>query len=230
MKDHMDNKSILYGDGVHDDTKALQEILDACGTVTVPDGSYLISDSLVIHDNTCLRLSHNTTIILADDACCVMLRNDLCYHTGRNHHITVEGGIWNGNNIHQRRGKLYPDKPYFIGFIMRLCGVEDLLIQNVTYKDPESYAMLVMDADRFTVENITFDYNMCKRNMDGVHVQGPARNGFIRNIKGATNDDLVALNCDDRLDDGENPTCTKGEIENVSVDGIFAENGYTAVS
>lgn len=225
----MENELRLYGDGIHDDTKALQALLDKGGTVNIPDGRYLISDSLVLHDDTCLRLSHNTTIILADDACCYMLTNDRCYKPGRNRHITVEGGTWDGNNAHQRRGKVHPDKPYYLGMVMRFQGMEDLTVRDVTYKDPESYALLIMDADRFTVENITFDYNMLKPNMDGVHVQGPSCNGFIRNVKGATNDDLVALNCDDRLDDGEQAMNTKGDIENVTVDGLFADNGYTAV-
>ena len=225
----MNNELHFYADGVHDDTKALQALLDQGGALTVPDGCYLISDTLVLHDDTCLRLSHNAVIRLAEGACCYMLTNDRCYAQGRNRHITVEGGIWDGNNAHQRRGKIFPEKPYYLGMVMRFQGVEDLTVRDVIYKDPESYALLIMDADRFTVENITFDYNMLRPNMDGVHVQGPARNGFIRNIKGATNDDLVALNCDDRLDDGEQPMNTKGEIENVTVDGLFAENGYTAV-
>ncbi|MBR4889258.1 MAG: hypothetical protein IKU17_08945 [Clostridia bacterium] len=225
----MENELRLYADGAHDDTKALQALLDQRGLVTVPDGRYLISSALVLHDDTCLHLSHNAVICLADDACCYMLTNDRCYKEGRNHHITVEGGTWYGNNAHQRRGKIHPEKPYYWGMIMRFQGMEDLTVRDVTYKDPESYALLIMDADRFTVENITFDFNMLRPNMDGVHVQGPSFNGYIRNIKGATNDDLVALNCDDRLDDGEERMNTKGDIENMTVDGLYADNGYTAV-
>ncbi len=225
----MEQKLHLYGDGIHDDTGALQAMLDQRGHVTVPDGTYLISVALVIHDDTKLTLSHQTVIRLADDACCLMLKNDLCYLPGRNRHITVEGGTWDGNNAHQRRGKVHENKPWNMGVVMRFYGIEDLLVRDVIYKDPEAYAVQIIDADRFTVENITFDFNMRKPNMDGVHVQGPARNGYIRDIKGSTNDDLVALNCDDGLEDGEKPFCSKGDIENITVDGLYAENGYTAV-
>ena len=89
--------------------------------------------------------------------------------------------------------------------------------------------MQIMQADRFTVENITFDYNMFCRCMDGVHVQGPARNGYIRNIKGATNDDLVALNCDDGHDNGKEWVKSRGDIENIVIDGLYADGGYTGV-
>ena len=61
------------GDGVHDDTAALQERLDAGGLVEIPAGSYLISDTLMIHDGTNLRLDFGAVIHLADGACCLML-------------------------------------------------------------------------------------------------------------------------------------------------------------
>ena len=212
-----------------DDTLKLQVLLEKCGDVYFPSGTYTISDTLVIHDNTKLTLAQDTVIRLADHACCFMLKNDKCGKDGSNYNITVEGGIWDGNNMAQERGKVYADKPYFFGIVMRFEGVFDLTVRSLTIKDPESYVMQLRFVDRFTVENITFDYNMKKTNMDGVHVNGPSRNGIIKNIKGATNDDLVALNCDDGYDNGEKAIKTKGDIENIQVDGLFADNGYTAV-
>ena len=116
-----------------------------------------------------------------------------------------------------------------MGVVMRLEGVEELLIRDLTIRNPEAYAMQLKDVDRFTVDNISFDFNMLKKNMDGVHVQGPARNGYIRNIRGATNDDQVALNCDDYYDDGYQRVNSKGDIENIVIDGVYADNGYTGV-
>ncbi len=219
----------LRADGVHDDTAALQERLDAGGLVEIPAGSYLISDTLLIHDGTDLRLDFGAVIRLADSACCLMLRNALPGAREPGRGIIVEGGVWDGNNAAQRRGKVSSDKPYYSGVVMRFERVTGLTVRDMTVKDPESYAMQLKDVDRFRVENITFDFNMLKPNMDGVHVQGRARNGVVRNIMGATNDDLVALNCDDGYDDGENPIVTQGDIENVLIDGVFADNGYTAV-
>lgn len=208
-------------------TLYLQQLLDKRGDVYVQGGNYTVSDTLKIHDGTHLKLASDAVIKLADGANCVMLQNDLC-GVGVNRNITVEGGVWDGNNQAQTKGK--PEgKPYFMGNLMRFIGIEDLRIANLTVKDPERYAMQIMNADRFTAENITFDYNMLKNCMDGVHVQGKARNGFIKNIKGATNDDLVALNCDDYHDDGENRTCSAGDIENVVIDGVYADVGYTAI-
>jgi hypothetical protein len=61
--------------------------------------------------------------------------------------------------------------------------------------------------------------------MDGVHVHGPATHGRIVNVKGRTNDDQVALNADD-LNMYE---MSRGPISDLQVDGIWADNGFTAV-
>lgn len=213
----------------NDSTAYLQNLLDKGGNVVFPSGEYVISDSLKIHDNTKLSLAPDTVIKLADHACCTMLMNDQCGKEGANRRITIEGGVWDGNNLMQQRGKIYPDKPYFFGVVMRFEGIYDLTLRDMVIKDPDAFAFQLRFADRFTVENITFDFNMAKPNMDGVHLNGPARNGFIRNLKGATNDDLVAINCDDGYDDGEQFTKTMGDIENIEVNGLFADNCYTGV-
>lgn len=214
-----------------DYTAKLQALLDAAERdIYLTDGIYEISNTLIIHSNTRIRLSDNAVIRLADGAGCTMLKNDMCEKDGYNYNITIEGGIWDGNNENQpKRGKRGDKTPYFIGHIMIMDGVENLKIRDVTYKNPSCYAMQLINIDRFTVENITFDYNFRNVNMDGVHIQGPAKNGYIKNIKGATNDDLVALNCNDCYKTWEKEDVTSGDIENIVIEGLFAENGYTGV-
>lgn len=216
-------------ENIKDSTSMLQSMLDQRGEVKVPGGIYTISQPLVIYDDTKLSLSHDTVIRLADGSNCVMLKNQACQTTGKNHHILVEGGMWDGNNKGQEPDTKPEGKPYYFGVVMRFEETEDLTVRDVTVKDPSRYAIQIKNTDRFTVDNITFDYNMHQKCMDGVHVQGWARNGMIRNIKGATNDDLVALNCDDVYDDGEKRSISQGQIENVVIDGVYGDNGYTAI-
>ena len=209
-----------------DRTEELQRLLDRGGDVFVPAGEYEISRTLKIRDDTALRLEHGAVIRLADGAKCVMLENEGLHERRRNRNITVSGGVWDGNNARQSRDAfpVYDDLLY-MGIVLRFVGVDDLVISSLTVKDPESYSMQICDAERFTVEHITFDHNLLRPNMDGVHVQGPARFGMIRDVKGTTNDDLVALNCDD----GIGCEITRGRIEDVSVDGLYSDCGYTAV-
>ena len=239
----MDEKMKLYGDGIHDDTDAIQAMLDKCGTVRIPDGCYLISKPLIIHSNTHLILSSLATLRLADGANCSILDNDGLYSDETNANITIEGGIWDGNHMMQERQKIpnegHPgdenedkicDKQTYISniyvvFMVRLVHTQNLQVKNLTFKDPTSYAIHIADSRCFNVENITLDYDLLKPNMDGVHIQGPARFGKIRNIFGNANDDHVALCANGTI----RSEITRGDIEDVDIDGVYCDNGYTGV-
>ena len=217
-------------DGIRDATEAVQALLDNNdGTVFLQKGIYLISRPLIIRSHTHLKLAPDAVMKLADGANCAIIENESLPERGNDCDITVEGGIWDGNNRNQVRDPIKPmtcyEEDYYYGIFMRFVGVKKLTVKNLTVKDPESYAMLICNVENFYVDRITFDYNMLRPNMDGVHVQGIARNGRISNIQGRTNDDMVALNCDD----GFVCEITRGVIENVVVDGIFSDDGFTAV-
>ena len=223
----------VVGDGVHDDTEGLQTALDS-GAATVylprPSRAYLISRTLVIHSGQTLQADRAAVIRLADGAHAHMLTN--ADHDAGDENITILGGIWDGNNAHQTcdyhegvSGQTPWNPARYLGVLFQLNHVTDLRIAHLTLKDPETYGLQIGNVRRFTVEDITFDYNLLKLNMDGVHVHGPAREGRIVNVKGATNDDAVALNADD-APIGE---MCRGPISDIQVDGIWGENSYTAV-
>lgn len=225
----------VFGDGIHDDTNAIQNLLDECGEIYIPDGKYLITRPLIIHDNTYLRASKFAHFRLADHAQCSLMDNDGLYRRGTNFNITVEGGIWDGNNSMQKR-KMIPDEnvpcdynEYIENqlaiFMIRFVHTKNLVVKNVTFKDPSSYAIHIADAEYFQVENVTLDYNIEKLNMDGVHIQGPARFGNISGIYGDANDDHVAL-CANGTTRSE---VTRGAIEDIVIDGVYCNNGYTGV-
>ena len=108
---------------------------------------------------------------------------------------------------------------------MRFNNVKNLAIRALTLKDPVTFGMQLGKLWQFSVEGITFDYNLKRANMDGVHLNGNCRWGRVANLKGTTNDDMVALNADD----GGWAEMSRGPIEDVLVDGLFSEDGYTAV-
>ena len=57
-------KHTLYGDGIHDDTSAIQEMLDTQSDIVLPSPQnfYLISKPLEIGSNTSLTLPRNAVI------------------------------------------------------------------------------------------------------------------------------------------------------------------------
>ena len=236
----------LYGDGIHDDAPAIQEMLDSgisAVVLPVPEKNYAIGSTLVIHSGQSLVLPEMTVIRLLPQSNCYMLINE----KAGDHHISVEGGIWDYNNREQHphtkyvkcslrvkipepyaeddpRGKgasYYND--FYRGRIMRFYGVSFLSVCNITYKDPVMYCVEFGYVDHFTVENIRFDFNYGNPvpvNMDGVHVDGGCHFGYIHNIQGTAYDDMVAINANDLL---------HGPISDIEIDGVFGKNSLRGV-
>ncbi len=224
----------VYGDGLHDDTAGLQAALDAGpGTVHLPQppAHYVVTRPLRLHSYQSLVADRYAVIRLADHAHAYLLTN--ADHAAGNEHLAVTGGIWDGNNLAQTCAYHQPggtwrvpfDPARYLGVIMQFNRVRDLHVSGLTLKDPETFGFQGGNLERFTVADITFDYNLRRGNMDGIHVHGNSHHGRIVNLKGTTNDDLVALNADD----GEMFELSRGPITDVLVDGVWSQDGYTAV-
>ena len=222
------------GDGVHDDTQAIQTLLDsrqATVHLPKPPKCYLVRKTLKIHSGQTLNVDRNAVIRLADSAGAHLLAN--ADPVAGNDRITVIGGIWDGNNATQttayHQDRKNKDNPYdpavYLGVLMVFDNVRDLHLSDITFKDPEMFAFLGGNLNRFTIENITFDFNMLRGNMDGIHIAGNSHHGRIVNLKGTTNDDLVALNADDV----PLVELSRGPITDIRVDGIWAEHAWRAV-
>ncbi len=223
----------VKGDGMTDDTQGLQSLLDSgAGTIYLPKPlkHYLISKTLKIHSGQTLIVDRNAIIKLADRACVHMITNT--DHIKGDSLITITGGIWDGNNItqtqeyHETHNGQVPYNPdRYLGVLFQFNNVSDLRIAELTLKDPETFGFQGGNLLRFTIENITFDYNLKRLNMDGIHIHGNCHQGRITNLKGTTNDDLVALNADD----GSMFEISRGPITDIQIDGIWSDNGYRAV-
>ena len=238
----------LFGDGIHDDGPAIQAMLDSGESLVylpTPKTCYLIGQTLLIGSRQELRLDAYTRMVLKDNADCCMLENK--HQTDGDEYITINGGIWDMNHRNQSPNpQHFPDKktgltrrekiaaagyrkdsgvffPAYCGHCFRFNRVTHFMFRNVTIENPVVYGVQIANADHFTFENVTFDYTEGSPklwNMDGIHVEGGCKNGYIHNLHGACHDDTVAITSDDGL---------YGPIENITVDGIYAERSHSAV-
>lgn len=255
----------LYGDGIHDDLPAIQEMLDSgqtCVYLPAPEKNYLIGGCIKIHSNQELKLDRFTKVVLKENSNCAMIKNAEPIKTNQN--IKISGGIWDMNHNNQRanpwrfastktgktatdellergyyeaikpipegyEGKVklldcgFPDDVY-TGMCFIFTSIKNFYIGNLTIVNPVVYGMDLYRVEDFTVENITFEYNEGSPklwNLDGVHIEGYCKNGYVRNLKGACHDDAVALTSDDSY--------LNGPIENITIDGIYGQNSHSAV-
>lgn len=234
----------LVGDGVADDTAAIQVRIDSgasCVYLPPPKKCYRISKTLRIGSDTELRLDRFSVIRLAPDSDCPMIENR-GYVGGEDRRIALTGGIWDMANVDQspnpqqyrhckppREGGLPPkhENEFFFGMAMRFSHVEGMTVRGVTVRNPTSYGMAFCHTSYFLVDDITFDYKTCNPiflNMDGVHFDGWCHHGRISNLRGTCFDDLVALNANDGQCAQE-----EGHITDVDIDGVYADYCHSAV-
>jgi hypothetical protein len=95
----------------------------------------------------------------------------------------------------------------------------------MTVRNPVSYGIQIADSVGFITRDLFFDYNWHFGTTDGVHINGPAKNGLIENLHGTTNDDMVSLTTTDEV----HAEVTVGDISNVEIRNVSATNGYSGV-
>ena len=230
----------LAGDGVTDDTVAIQARLDsgaACVVLPTPKKAYVISRTLKIGSNQELRLDRFSMIRLADGSNCPMLENR-AYRGGRDGRLAVTGGIWDMNSLGQGPNPWHDpglkekipkrhDPDFFIGIALRFNNVDDMSVRGLTIRNPVLYGLAFCQASNVTVDDIAFDYRVWRTkplNLDGIHLDGCCRHFRITNLRGTCYDDMVALNANDEI-------CapTEGSISDVDIDGLYCDYGHSAV-
>ena len=243
--------SILYGDGIHDDYPAIQEMLDCGGEVILPDpeSGYTISQTLVIPSECRLTLPPFALIRLMDGMNCPMIRNRWNTERGHASHsvfkgplwnycrtvsvlrkdrcrdFEIRGGVWDFNNMNQKPNPIRTGDfgGHYTGFGMQFFNASRFKISALTLKDPVTYGMNFDLSSDFEVSDIVFDYN--HGNPAPINMDGIHLNG---NCSGAVLRNLSGACYDDTvaLNAAEG---ISGPITHVTVDGISAEGSHSAV-
>lgn len=223
------------GNGLDDDFEVFQKALDKAGDILIPPGLYKIGGTLKIGSNTRLKAMPGAVMVLADDACKAVGDFFLTNKNpgGGDTNITVEGGVWNGNNKgNPRRGGLFAQDCY-TGVMFNFINVRGLSLTGMKLCDAESYFIRLGEVDGFTVCDIDFEAFHMRPNQDGVHLGGFCFHGEIENIRatmaGSTNDDVIALNADDEVNRLVNLGMKRGPIEHIMVKNVSAADCHTFV-
>lgn len=172
-------------------------------------GSAAIDAPLVLWSDTHLDAT-GATITLEPGSNCRMLQTAAFGTAGWTTNIAAVGGLWDrgsnegaGNDLHSlvftRADGLY---------------VRDVAVRSTGGK----YSILLADSKNFTVDTVDFDVSS-----DGVHMQGPLSDGVVRNIRGTTGDDTVAITARDYSSYDIVPG--GGNVSNITIEDVFCVNG-----
>ena len=214
-----DNKNVS-ADGIHDDTKALQECIDSVrdgGTVYFPDGTYLISAALIFYSDQIFKLSDNA-VILRSDKSDPLTRYLLAAYSEPEwggyegtHDVVISGGIFDGNKNLREHSTL-----------VNTVHCRNLLIEGSRFRHCARWHMIeINSSENVTVRNCIFDgptYTVIPENLYNEQIQlDLARDGSYGPV----------YNCDGTLID----FCKDDTVcRNVTIsDNIFKCAGFPAI-
>lgn len=209
---------------------SIQACLDRHDAVHLPaaETPYYLDGPVILKSGQRLSADPAAEIRLKPDTSLCMVRNE---HVVSGRHaalpadlqpdtdITIEGGIWtslmtsptqtNGNS--HARADAADTLPGSYGLLL-LQNVSRVRVSNLVIRQGKVFGLHLSAITDFLIESIRFE----SHGRDGVHVNGPASYGVIRDIGGVTRDDLVALNAWDWLDS----TTSFGQIDHVLVERV----------
>lgn len=150
-----DNKNV-FGDGIHDDTKALQECIDKVkdgGIVYFPDGTYLISSALIFYSNQVFKLSDNAVILRSSKSepitrylLASYSEPEWCSYEGT-HDVVISGGIFDGNRDTTEKSTLVNT--------VHCCNIR---IEGCRFRHCSTWHMIEINStENAVVENCIFD-------------------------------------------------------------------------
>ena len=223
----------LIADGKTDFSLVISKALNEYKNVYFPSGNYLISKPIQMPSNSKIKAEKTAVIKAGDNAfnydCCYgMITNENLIEGNEN--IEIDGGVWDGNNINNARQN-WRTGPC-TGLLFNFMGVKGLTLKNIVAKNSESYHFRIGRTVDFLIENIEIADEHLTMCQDGIHVGGGSHNGVIKNVlanKGNPNDDLIAFNADDTNTYCQNFLMEDLPITNMLVDGVYAEDCWTAV-
>lgn len=214
-----DNKNV-FADGIHDDTKALQECIDSVkdgGTVYFPDGTYLVSSSLIFYSNQIFRLSDNAVILRSGKSEPVTRYLLASYSEPRwsgyegTHDVIITGGIFDGNADVTEKSTL-----------VNTVHCRNIRIEGCRFRHCSTWHMIEINStENAVVENCVFDgrtYTSVPENLLNEEIQlDLARDGSYGPV----------YNCDGTLIDfcKDDTVCRSITIKN----NLFKCAGFPAI-
>lgn len=192
-----------------DDTATIQALLTAARTAGgghvkgLPGQAYKVSAPLVIGSGTTLDMT-GCTVTLNAASNSNILQNYAVTSGVRDTNITVRGGGW-------ARGANTGTGTANHSLMFR--KVDGLTVSDGYHTSSAGkYAINVGDCTDFRIEGHRF-----ATASDGVHVNGPASNGVIRDLFGTTGDDFVSLTPADYAAYND----TSGDITDITIEGLY---------
>lgn len=208
------------GDGIQIANTFIQAAIDSASKVTVyiPRGHYLLNKSLKLHSDTTLIVADDATIELVAGCNSYFLENSDMVNGNTN--ITVKGGRWIGKGATMTRtyGTTLANSYYGFGFLFY--KVTHLKVTDLRIDETVAWAIAHMSCNYCEFRNI-FVWQIEGQGVNGDGITGQSSNVVIDNIRGYTNDDMIAPLAYGAQMGSNELHFEKIDTENISISNIF---------
>ena len=204
------NDPLNYGavyDGVTDCTNAINIALSKGGSIYFNgSGTALCSGPLLISkSNTHIYIDSGFTIKLKDNSnhqliktpSCDYAANDSAVYSNILDNISIIGGTFDLNGNNQTRNSNW----WITNSGVQLADCTNLNIENVRFVNATAFTLHLGNVKQFSLRNIHIDNggrgldSGSFNNTDGIHFSGDTIDGFVQNVHGICDDDLIGVNC-----------------------------------
>lgn len=234
--DYLKLDSNVYTGGGTDETELLQSLLDKAvewGQLRlVMDGAALVT-GLKVHSNTTIEcMNKGCGFYQKDNSNCTIMTNyDANFDEIRTRNISLIGGTYNQNCLHQEHHVSHIQKnedgteEEVISWTLAVAfyGIENLSVRDLTVRDQRTFAFTVGNFRHVNIENtyIELANEIPEGNQDGFHFWGPGQFLTMRNIGGKSEDDFMNIGPDER--DGVS------SITDVLIDGVILDHAWQGI-
>lgn len=203
------------GDGITDDTLAVQKAIDACAaekeTLHISKGTYKIG-TVILRDNSHLLFEEgavfsgieNVNAYSENDSCFVdavgFVRGRALVIIHKAKHVVIEGqGMITGNGPNVQTEN---DRP----FLVRVAESEDVIIKDIKLTQSVSWCLHIFKSKKVKVEGITL-YNRDCPNNDGIDID--------------SSQEVSIIGCD--LSCGDDAVCIK-TTSNIPTEHVYVKD------
>lgn len=195
------NQFGIFSDEVNPQTEKIRLLFKNKGKIYFPQGTYILDNYVFIYDNTFVKCESSTIFKLANNTNNKMFINDFNQnHWGQEisdeyEDFSWEGGYFDLNGDNQ----VLPDWNNLSGAFL-LTRFNTVTLKNIYFDDSYGHTINHFGNNTLICDNLTFNNKVRVNKLGNKNggsrsdgITGASKNMYISNIKGFTDDDMIAI-------------------------------------
>lgn len=195
------NQFGIFSDEVNAQTEKFRLLFKNKGKIYFPQGTYILDNYVEVYDDTFVTCSSQAIFKLKDKSNCKMFINDFNQNNfGKDIYAEYNDFSWKGGKFDLNgKNQVLPDWNNLSGAFL-LTRFDTVTLENIIFDDSYGHTINHFGNNTLICDNLTFNNKVRVNKLGNKNggsrsdgITGASKNMYITNIKGFTDDDMVAL-------------------------------------